>query len=257
MKCSKCKGSGKTVATHSGSYNISFSAKLVPCPTCNGTGKIKKYRTIYADPPWEPTLGKTWKTRFTDKARPQKFYNVLTVDKLCLLIPPSLEQAHLWLWVINQHIDWGYEVARAWGFEPWNIITWCKSGLGTGRFQCNTEHILICRKGKRYGNPFGFSHGTWFQWKRQDHSSKPTEIYTLIEKISPPPYLELFARKKREGWDVWGNEVESTIELYNKRSTKTCDQCPHCESYNVEYSNCEWFCLDCGEQWDQYGQDTK
>jgi len=54
--------------------------------------------------------------------------------------------------------------------------------------------------------------------KTQKHSQKPEESYELIESVSPPPRLELFARKKRktlfgEDWDVWGNEVESDIEL--------------------------------------------
>lgn len=68
--------------------------------------------------------------------------------------------AHLWLWVLSQHIDWGYMVARAWGFEPLQTLTWCKPGLGVGRFQCNTEHVLLCRKGGRHGNPFGPTNGT-------------------------------------------------------------------------------------------------
>jgi N6-adenosine-specific RNA methylase IME4 len=171
-----------------------------------------KYKTIVADPPWTPTLGSTWKTRFTDKARPQKFYETLTLEEIAAMSPPSEAQSHLWLWVLNQHVDWGYEVARAWGFEVWQMITWKKPGLGTGRFQCNSESVLVCRKGSRHGNPFGPTGGTCFEWSRGKHSEKPPEFYSLVERVSPGPYLEMFARKERPGWDVFGNEVKG-IEL--------------------------------------------
>ena len=114
------------------------------------------------------------------------------------------EQAHLYLWVVNQHIDWGYEVARCWGFEPWNLLTWAKPGLGVGRFHCNTEHILVCRAGSRHGNPFGRTSGTWFQWPRAAHSTKPRESLGLVEACSPDPYVERFARAPRLGWASWG-----------------------------------------------------
>lgn len=129
------------------------------------------------------------------------------------LAPSTEKQAHLWLWVVNQHIDWGYEVARAWNFEPVQIITWAKPGLGCGRFQCNTEHCLVCRKGSRHGNPFGMTGGTWFNWPRGRHSQKPDEFYQMVEKVSPGPYLDMFARITRANWDTWGDEVQSSLEL--------------------------------------------
>jgi len=169
------------------------------------------YKCIVADPPWAPKQGAAWSTRFTDKARPQKHYPVMKLDEIKELVVPAMPQAHLWLWVINQHIDWGYEVARAWGFEPLQIITWAKPGLGCGQFQSNTEHCLVCRKGSRHDNPFGHTRGTWFSWPRGRHSEKPAEFYNLVEQVSPGPYLEMFARKKRHGWDAWGNEIDDSL----------------------------------------------
>ena len=87
------------------------------------------------------------------------------------------------------------------------MITWAKPGLGVGRFQCNTEHVLICRKGSRTENSFGKTGGTWFNWKRGKHSEKPDEFFQLVEKVSPGPYLELFGRKNRPNWTVLGNEI--------------------------------------------------
>ena len=171
------------------------------------------YKTIVADPPWTPSLGAGWKTRFTDKARPQKHYSTMSVDELCQIKVPSEKQSHLWLWVINQHVDWGYKVSSSWGFEVCQMVTWCKPGLGTGRFQCNSESVLVCRKGIRHGNPFGMSGGTHFSWDRGRHSEKPNGFYDLVERVSPGPYLEMFARKIRPRWDSWGDEIASTVEI--------------------------------------------
>lgn len=171
-----------------------------------------EYRCVVADPPWTPSLGSSWKSRYTDKARPQKHYGTLTVDEICKLAPQTATKAHLWIWVLNQHVDWGYIVARAWGFEPSQMITWCKAGLGTGQFQSNSEHVLVCRKGARHRNPFGKTGGTWFEWPRGRHSEKPSEFFHLVETVSPGPYLEMFARRERQGWDAFGDEVQKVAQ---------------------------------------------
>lgn len=164
-------------------------------------------RTVVADPPWSPSLGSTWATATTDKARPQKHYGTIGVPEIIEHRPDTAPKAHLWLWALNQHLDWGVEVCRAWGFEPVQTITWCKPGLGVGRFQCNSEQVILARKGSRHGNPFGPTGGTWFEWPRGRHSEKPSAFYELVERVSPGPYLEMYARRRRVGWDAWGNQV--------------------------------------------------
>ncbi len=194
----------------------------------------KGYRTIVADPPWMPALGGDWGAR-VDKGRPQRFYETQPLEWIKGLQVPSAKQSHLYLWALAAHVDWGYEVARAWGFEPVVTWTWKKPGLGVGRFRCNTEHVIVARKGPRQGNPFGQGGRTaqatagtlfdWpdtgeedeiptlFEWPRGRHSQKPEEFFDLAEHLSPGPYLELFARRPRPGWERWGNEVESTVAL--------------------------------------------
>ena len=167
----------------------------------------RAYRTIVVDPPWSPSLGSTWATATTDKARPQKHYATMSLDDIKANEPPAAKQAHLYLWVLNQHIDWGYEVCQAWGFEPVQLLTWCKPGMGVGRFQCNSEQIVVARRGSRHGNPFGATGGTYFNWARGRHSQKPDEFYDLVERVSPGPYFEMYARSWREGWDAAGNEL--------------------------------------------------
>lgn len=174
---------------------------------------VKPYRTVVADPPWQPTLGATWNSRMTDKAGPQRFYNTLSVSEIIDLRPSTADQAHFYIWGVTQHIDWTYKVARAWGAEPVILLTWKKPGLGAGRFRCNTEHILVARKGPREGNPFGqggrhaqATEGTFFEWPRGRHSEKPKEFFDLVDRLSPGPKLEMYARAPRDGWAVWGNQ---------------------------------------------------
>lgn len=190
------------------------------------------YRTVVVDPPWTPSLGSTWRTATTDKARPQKHYDTMSVPEIIANAPVAARQSHLWLWCLNQHMDWGYEVARAWGFEPVQTLTWCKPGLGVGRFQCNSEQVLIARRGSRHGNPFGATGGTWFEWPRGRHSAKPDAFYALVERVSPGPYLEMYARRRRDGWTSLGDELPP--ERYGACGVLGCEDClPQFDASNM------------------------
>jgi N6-adenosine-specific RNA methylase IME4 len=176
-----------------------------------------KFKCVVADPPWTPSLHKNTAGRKSPKnghrKGPQGYYPTMSVEEIIKYKPETDKKAHLYLWVLSQHIDWGYIVARKWGFEPQQMITWAKPTLGTGQFQCNTEHVLVCRKGGPVENAFGKTKGTWFNWKRTRHSEKPDEFFKLVESVSSGPYLEMFARKKRDGWFSWGNEVINDIQI--------------------------------------------
>lgn len=178
----------------------------------------EEYRCVVADPPWQPTLGASWDSRLRDKAGPQRFYDTLTVPEIIALKPCMAAQAHVYIWCLTAHVDWGYEVAKAWGAEPITLLTWRKPGLGAGRFRCNTEHVLVARVGPRAGNPFGqggrhaqATDGTCFDWPRRRHSEKPAEFFALVERLSPGPRLEMFARAPRPGWTTWGNEAAGNV----------------------------------------------
>lgn len=166
-------------------------------------------RCVVADPPWWPKLHANTVGRREGiyRAGPQRYYKLLTVEQIKGFAPMTARKAHLWLWVINQHVDWGYDVARAWGFEPQQMLTWCKPTLGTGRFQCNSESVLVCRKGGPAENAFGRTGGTHFVWPRRGHSHKPDEFYNLVEAASPGPYFEMFARRRRPGWMAMGDQL--------------------------------------------------
>lgn len=177
----------------------------------------KKYKTILADPPWNMRLTGLYQIR---KLRPSKLvYPLMTTDEIKKLPVAKIADVgcHLWLWVTNSHLREGFEVMEAWGFKYLAPITWVKpSGLGN-YFIHRTQHLLFGYKDKCIFSKERYK-PTVFMAKTGKHSQKPNESYELIESISEPPRIELFARQKRqtlfgEDWDVWGNEVESDIEI--------------------------------------------
>jgi N6-adenosine-specific RNA methylase IME4 len=169
------------------------------------------YRTIVADPPWRYPLGGG------SVVGAEYRYPTLTPGKIAALPVNDLadeDGAHLWLWATNGMLEHAYPVARAWGFTPVQLVTWCKPSLGVGRYvRSNTEHAILAIRGRRIP-PARAAAASWYQWPRRDHSRKPDAFYDLVEQVSPGPYLELFARDgRRLGWDTWGNEALCHVEL--------------------------------------------
>ncbi|GAB3990705.1 MT-A70 family methyltransferase [Nocardioides marmoraquaticus] len=169
-------------------------------------GSSLRYRAILADPPWD-----------IDQGGPRgaaRHYRVMSLRRIKNLPVRDLaaDNAHLWLWVTNNTLRHGYDVAEAWGFTVRSPLTWVKFRIGLGAYLRNsTEHLLFCTRGRA---PVKFrSQPTWMQAPVQDHSHKPEEQYALIERVSPGPYLELFARRRQPGWDAWGNQVESDVVI--------------------------------------------
>lgn len=162
------------------------------------------YRTILADPSWQRNQG--------GRVGAVQHYALMSLADICALPVSSFaaQNSHLWLWVTNSSISDGFTVMDAWGFSYRSCLTWIKSGLGLGHYlRTQTEHLLF---GIRGHAPITFrGQGSWFYAPRQDHSHKPEEQYAIIERCSPGPRLELFARRKQPGWDVWGNEVDSDV----------------------------------------------
>lgn len=182
---------------------------LVPCgQKADGqTNSPLAFRTILADPPWGVLQH--------GSRGAHRYYPLMTVEEIAALPVARLvsTDAHLWLWVTNATLFAGHMVMGAWGFTYRSCLTWVKPGLGLGSsyLRNNTEHLLFGTRGKA---PILYrSQPTWLFAPKQDHSHKPEEQYAVIERCSPGPYLELFARRKQPGWQVWGNEVASDVEL--------------------------------------------
>ena len=184
----------------------------------------KKYRVIYADPPWQ-FANRTGKVAPENK-RLQR-YSTMTVEEIMALPVRDVTDdcAHLYLWVPNALLPEGLEVMKAWGFTYKTNLIWEKvrkdgqpDGRGVGFYFRNvTEVLLFGVKTRRKSETYrtlapGRSQVNLIRAMKKEHSRKPDEFVDLIERCSEGPYLELFARGDREGWDMWGDQAEEGYE---------------------------------------------
>lgn len=164
-------------------------------------GGQKKYGTIVADPAWPFPVDPNWP------------YPVVSYDRIIALPVADLaaDKAHCFIWSTQQSLRRAFDVMEAWGFQHKITLVWNKSNTGMGfYFRSNTEFVLFGARGNLRTEK---SFATGFAGKRREHSRKPEEFMEIVEQTSPGPRLELFARVRRPGWDAWGNEVESDIDL--------------------------------------------
>lgn len=173
----------------------------------------KKYNVIYADPPW------TFKT-YSDKGKdrsPENHYNVMSLKDICNLPISKIanDNSVLLMWVVDPLLDKAFEVINAWGFKYKTVgFTWAKTnkksmGFFTGLgywTRGNPEMCLLATKGKP--KRLSKSVPQLVVEQRREHSRKPDIMYSHIENLLEGPYIELFARTQRSGWDSWGNEVD-------------------------------------------------
>lgn len=122
--------------------------------------------------------------------------------------------AHLYVWTTQRFLRDTYDLVEAWGFRPGYVLVWCKSPRGYnlgGAFSSTVEFILTAKRGTLKHT--GRIERQWWNWSRSAHSAKPEAFLDAVEVVSPGPYLELFARRNRLGWDTWGNESIEHITL--------------------------------------------
>lgn len=177
-----------------------------------------RYRTIVLDPPWPmPSGGPRGGTRIWNPGTPSTLpYPSMTLDEIAMLPVDHLAAypAHLYVWTTNAFLEQTYELVRGWRFRPSQVLTWAKSprGLGMGgAFTTTTEFVLFAWRGKC--EPLSRSDTSWWHWRRGPHSAKPEAFLDLVERVSPAPRLEMFARRNRLGWDTWGNQSLQHVEI--------------------------------------------
>ena len=180
----------------------------------------KKYKTIYADPPWQ-FQNRTGKVAPEHKRLTR--YGTMKLEDIKQLPVGEIadEKSHLYLWVPNALLPEGLEVMKAWGFEYKTNIIWekvRKDGMPDGRgvgfyFRNVTEILLFGIKGNKNRTlDAGRSQVNLIRSMKREHSRKPDEFISLIESCSSGPFLEMFARGNREGWDMWGNQATDDYE---------------------------------------------
>lgn len=184
--------------------------RLIPLPQGS-------FGTIVADPPWSFT----YSTRQSEsgnngwRGSTDRHYKTMKLSELREMPIGDIAAADsvLWLWSVNALLDDAMSLMSAWGFDYKNCLTWAKTNkAGTGPafgmgywLRGASEHLLVGVRGRP--KPLRRNVPTWFSAPTQRHSEKPDEAYALVESLSPGPYVDLFARRPRPGWSVWGDEA--------------------------------------------------
>lgn len=186
---------------------------------------MNKYQIIYADPPWRYNDKRNTHTRFCGGA--MAHYPVMDYREIANLPVKDLadEPCVLFLWATFPCLREALYVMDSWGFEYKTIgFNWVKTNrvngkpfFGIGYYtKSNAELCLLGVRGrpKIVSNSVSSIHIS----PRREHSQKPDEIRDkIVQLLGDLPRIELFAREKVEGWDCWGNEVESTINLKGEK----------------------------------------
>lgn len=160
------------------------------------------FQTIVIDPPWD--WGDEGDVNQFGRAKPD--YHTMPIEDIEQLPVGRIadENCHLYLWVTNRSLPKAFRLIEAWGFRYITCLTWVKPSFGMGNyFRGSTEQVLFCVKGSQLLKRKDV--GTHFEAPRGDrHSAKPDEFYKLVESCSYAPFIDIFGRKGREGWAVWG-----------------------------------------------------
>ncbi len=180
----------------------------------------QQFACILADPPWQ-FVNRTGKMAPEHKRLSR--YGTMDLATIAALpvVEISAATAHLYLWVPNALLPEGLQVMKAWGFNYKSNIVWHKrrkdggsDGRGVGFYFRNViELVLFGVRGKnaRTLQP-GRTQVNYLGTRKREHSRKPDELYDIVERCSPAPRIELFARGARPGWVVWGNQADANYE---------------------------------------------
>lgn len=180
------------------------------------------FGVILADPPWR---FKAWSGKGTARAA-DNHYNTMSMNEIASLPVGELaaDDCALFLWACWPSINDAMKIIDAWGFKYKTCaFCWLKAdtyrlfsdeatpfaGLGYWT-RANSEPCLLATRGRPRRLSASVRQGIISP--RREHSRKPDEIYGRINKLVSGPYIELFSRQRREGWSVWGNEVEKFSE---------------------------------------------
>lgn len=160
------------------------------------------FQTIVIDPPWD--WGDEGDVNQFGRAKPD--YHTMPIEEIEQLPVGKIadDNCHLYLWVTNRSLPKAFKLIESWGFRYITCLTWVKPSIGMGNyFRGATEQVLFAVKGSQ---PLKRKDvGTWFKAERgKGHSAKPDEFYDLVESCSYAPYIDIFGRKDRECWSVWG-----------------------------------------------------
>jgi N6-adenosine-specific RNA methylase IME4 len=183
---------------------------------------LKKYQVIYADPPWQFSSKQLQKYEGNRFRHLDAEYKTTESSNFNNLNIPTAKDSVLFMWATDAHLPNALELIKAWGFKYKTVaFIWRKltnkgnqvSTLGAWTLK-NCELCLLATKGTMLKYKKVNNIPQLIGAERTKHSKKP-DIFAekIVELFGDLARLEMFARDKKEGWDVWGNEVKSDIKL--------------------------------------------
>ena len=182
----------------------------------------RRYAVIYADPPWR------YNSKHHGYGGAEDHYPTMALEEIKAIRVPAADDCALFLWATMPLLRQALEVVEAWRFK-YKTVAFCwikqnKSGVGlvTGLGSWTRSNAEVCMLATR-GRPRPVSHRVHSVVisPRGRHSQKPEEVRRrIVELLGNLPRLEMFARSRTPGWDVWGNEVSGSIELAAARGPR-------------------------------------
>lgn len=167
--------------------------------------RTKKYRIIYADPPWK--YGNSMPSYFGEQAN---HYPLMSIEEICQMSIYEIceSNAVLFLWVTSPILRESFEVVDAWGFEYKTSFVWDKIKHNMGHYNSvRHEFLLLCTRGSCMPDVAKL-HDSVQSIERGQHSEKPEAFRQIIDEIyTEGNRIELFSRRKVEGWDAYGNQL--------------------------------------------------
>lgn len=190
-----------------------------------GTGEMSDlYDVILADPPWHfQNYGADEPGMIHERGRgANAHYPTMTVDQIGALSVPAADNAVLLLWACWPLLPESMQVITDWGFTYKSLAwVWVKANpsgmghhMGMGYWtRANSEPCFLATRGKGLKRQ-AMDVLSLIYAPVQEHSRKPDGQYGKIERLFPGARcLEMFARRQRPGWDVFGNQVDNSIEI--------------------------------------------
>jgi len=167
-----------------------------------------KFEVLSFDPPW-PYEGETKKiTSYDPNARRvANPYPEMSIEQIKAIDVPALDDSVMFLWTTHKFLPDAFDILKEWGFDYKATLVWNKEKIGMGHwFRMQCEFCLVGIKGKPYWD--NTTYRDILNSPRREHSRKPDEFYSMVTEITEGRRLEYFSREKREGWSVFGNDID-------------------------------------------------
>ncbi len=174
-----------------------------------------KYQTVVIDPAWtvKNNLKDVKYYRCGDQRMP---YQQMTDNEIMDFPINDFadNRCDLFMWTITSKIPISFEILKKWGFKYMDFIAWDKEiGVPVNGIYRSVEWLIYAYRGKMGINKKGKFINTMQREKRGVHSRKPNIVYEVLKNNTQEPRIDIFARKRHEGFDAYGNEVENTLQL--------------------------------------------